>query len=145
MNHRRVSLLRHEKRPMDAPVTFELRDHYLLVIGHGRRDTLSSMIEASQLIFAKLFETRKRFLLVDYTNLEVNAHMSEAFNIVKRYETASPELKQIQIACAFGPSSREFVTYWKEIAQKRGFSIEIFENIRSAEIWLIDQIAASPA
>ena len=125
---------------MEPPVTFELRDKYLVVTGHGQRNSLSSMVEASEMIFQKLHETGKRYLLVDYTALKVNVHMTEAFNIVKRYETAQPELKKILIACAFSSSGMEFATYWKEIGQKRGFSIEIFDDLAKAEHWLLGQI-----
>src|SRR5881398_3714802 len=104
---------------MEPLVTFELKEKYLVVTGHGERNHLSSMVEASEMIFRKLQETGKRYLLVDYTALQINVHMTEAFNIVKRYETAQPELKQIVIASAFNPSGMEFGTYWKEIAGKR--------------------------
>jgi hypothetical protein len=125
---------------MEAPVTFETREKYLLVTGHGQRNSLSSMVEASEMIFHKLHETGKHYLLVDYTRLVVNVHMTDAFNIVKRYETAQPELKNILIACAFNPSTMEFGKYWKEIGQKRGFSIEVFEDIAMAESWLLGHI-----
>jgi hypothetical protein len=125
---------------MEPLVTFELHDKYLVVKGHGQRNSLSSMVEASEMIFHKLHETGKHYLLVDYTRLEINVHMAEAFNIVKRYETAQPELKSILIAAAFSTRGMDFGNYWKEIGGKRGFSIEIFDNLTRAEEWLLGQI-----
>jgi hypothetical protein len=128
---------------MVPPVTFESRDKYLLVTGHGERSSLSSMVEASELISRRLRETGVHYLLVDYTQLQINVHMAEAFNIVKRYETAQPELKTVLIAAAFSGNGMEFANYWKEIGAKRGFSIEIFDELAKAEGWLLDQIEAS--
>jgi len=126
---------------MDVPlVSFELKEKYLLVVGHGKRDNLSSMIEASALIYEKIIEINCHHLLVDYRNLEINVHMNEAFNIVRRYETTQPELKHIIIAAVFTEKGLEFGTYWKEIGLKRGFHISIFDDIGLAEKWLETQL-----
>ncbi len=122
-------------------VTFEIRNGYLVVIGHGSRNSLASMVEASEMIFKKLHETNMNYLLVDYTRLHINVHMAEAFNIVKRYETAQPELRNVLIAGAFSHAGLEFANYWKEIGQKRGFSIEIFDDLTEAEKWLQGRIS----
>ena len=121
-------------------VSFELREKYLLVVGHGKRDNLSSMVAASAEIYAKVLETNSHFLMVDYRKLEINVHLTEAFNIVKSYEKRSPGLKQIIIAGVFSSAGLEFANYWKEVSVKRGFHIEIFEDIEVAEAWLIGQI-----
>ncbi len=126
---------------MEPPVTFEVKEQYLVVTGHGERNSLASMVEASEMIFLKLHETGMHYLLVDYTRLQINVHLTEAFNIVKRYEAAQPELKKILIAAAFNYVGMEFGNYWKEIASKRGFSIEIFDDLRKAEDWLLSHIA----
>ena len=133
-------LLSHLNPCMESPlVSFELKESYLLVIGHGSRDNLASMVEASAKIYEKVNETQMRYLLVDYRNLRINVNMSEAFNIVKRYETAQPRLKDITIAAVFGTDGLNFGRYWKEISKQRGFSIEIFENFDIAEAWLLKQ------
>jgi hypothetical protein len=121
-------------------VSFEVKDKYLLVVGHGKRDNLSSMAEASAQIYQKVLETKSRYLLVDYRYLQINVHMSEAFNIVKRYEAVQPDLKNLVIAAAFEGSGLEFGKYWKEVSRQRGFFIEVFENIGAAEAWLLEQI-----
>jgi hypothetical protein len=124
-------------------VSFEQREKYLLVIGHGTRDNLATMNKASTEIYEKVLETKCRYLLVDYRHLQINVHMSEAFNIVKRYETVQPLLKNLTIAAAFEGRGLHFGSYWKEVSRQRGFFIEVFDNINKAEAWLLDQISKS--
>jgi hypothetical protein len=119
------------------PVSFELRELYLLVVGHGKRDSFTSMVDASEKIFIKVRETQARRLLVDYRKLEINVRMSDAFNIVKRYEAAQPELRNLKIAAVFDGPGMEFGKYWKEVCRQRGFLIETFENMEEAEKWLV--------
>src|SRR5882672_7558965 len=126
---------------MDLPlVSFELREKYLLITGLGKRDKLAEMAEASAQIYAKVRETKSRYLLVDYCKLQINVQLHEAFNIVKRYETIQPELKNVIIAAAFKGKGLEFGSYWKEIGRQRGFFIEIFEDLKMAESWLLKQM-----
>jgi hypothetical protein len=126
---------------MQSPlVSFELKKKYLLVTGHGKRDNLTSMVEASAQIYEKVLETKSRYLLVDYRNLQINVHLSEAFNIVKRYEVIQPELKNLIIAAVFDRKGLDFGKYWKDISRQRGFFIETFEDILIAEEWLLAQM-----
>jgi hypothetical protein len=126
---------------MESPlVSFELKAKYLLVIGHGKRDNLATMAKASAQIYEKVLETQSRYLLVDYRKLQINVHLSEAFNIVKRYEATQPQLKNLIIAAVFNGKGLEFGTYWKDISRQRGFYIEIFEDMDIAEKWLLGQM-----
>lgn len=120
-------------------VSFEHREKYLLVIGHGKRDNLVSMTQAAAEIYAKVLETNAKYILVDYRQLQINVSLGEAFNIVKRYEIAQPELKSMIIAAVFDKKGVEFGMYWKEVSRQRGFYIEIFEDINEAEQWLLKQ------
>jgi len=124
--------------PSDLPLlTFELKDNYLLVVGYGKRDNLMAMNQASAQIYEKVLETKSRYLLMDYRNLQVNLHLSEAFNIVKRYESVLPELRNLKIAGVFSEQGLAFGRYWKEVSQQRGFLIEVFEEYEAAEVWLL--------
>ncbi|HEY5826489.1 MAG TPA: hypothetical protein VIT44_19095 [Cyclobacteriaceae bacterium] len=124
----------------DVPqLSFELKDNYLLVVGYGKRDNLIAMNQASAQIYEKVLETKSRCLLMDYRKLQVNLHLSEAFNIVKRYETVLPELRNLKIAGVFTEQGLNFASYWKEVSQQRGFIIEIFEEYEAAEAWLLEQ------
>jgi len=118
-------------------ISFEKKEKYLLVTGLGKRDNLASMVQASGQIYEKVLETNSTRLLVDYRKLQINVHLSEAFNIVKRYETVQPELKNLTIAAVFEGKGLEFGNYWKDVARQRGFFIEIFEDINAAEDWLL--------
>ncbi len=129
---------------MDLPlVSFQLKEKYLLVTGQGKRDTLLSMTQAAAIIYEKVLETNSHYLLVDYRQLQIQVHLSEAFNIVKRYEVAQPELRRLKIAAVFAASGMEFGNYWKEVSRQRGFFIEIFEHYHEAEAWLLDQSGQS--
>lgn len=123
-------------------VTFELRKGYLLVVGHGRRDDLASMVTAASQIYKRAAETSSRHLLVDYRHLEINVRLGDAFNIVKQYEASLPGLKDITVAAAFEPAGIEFGRYWKSVGRQRGFFIEIFDNLEVAEEWLLQRIAS---
>ena len=119
-------------------ISFELREKYLLVVGHGSRNDIATMEKASALILAKATETRSSNLLVDYRNLKVNVKLSDAFNIVRHYEEVHPHLKTIVIAGVFSTHNLEFGKLWTEIGRKRGFIIELFQDIQVAESWLLD-------
>jgi hypothetical protein len=128
---------------MDTPlVSFELKEKYLLVVGLGKRDNLISMTKASAQIYEKVLETKSRYLLVDYRYLQINVHLNEAFNIVKRYEAVQPELKKLTIAAVFEGKGLDFGNYWKDVSRQRGFFIEIFQDIKVAEDWLLAQMDA---
>ena len=117
-------------------MSFELTDKYLLVIGHGSRDNFASMVAASEIIFAKVEETKTQRLLVDYRKLQINVRMGDAFNIVKRYEAAKPQFKDMVTAAVFDSNGMEFGRYWQEVSRQRGFIIEIFDDFDEAERWL---------
>jgi hypothetical protein len=126
---------------MDFPlVSFQVKEKYLLVVGHGKRDNFSSMVEASALIQQMIIETGSRYLLVDYRKLQINVSIAEAFNIVKRYEANVPELRNVVIAGVFDKQNLTFANYWKEVGEKRGFLIKIFGSMTLAEQWLLDEI-----
>ncbi|MBN8578420.1 MAG: hypothetical protein J0L66_15865 [Cytophagales bacterium] len=121
------------------PVTFELHAQYLLVIGHGVRDSLANMVDSANLIYKKAKETNSRKMLVDFRKLEIHVRITEAFNIVKTYEHSLPELRTIVVAAVFEPRHRDFARYWHEVSAQRGFTIEVFEDINEARTWLLAQ------
>jgi len=119
------------------PVTFELKEHYLLVTGHGTRNSLKDMVETANIIHQKVQETNSTKLLVDYRKLDIQVRITDAFNIVKTYERSLPELRNIIVAGVFEKHHRAFATYWQEVSAARGFTIKIFENFNEAEKWLV--------
>lgn len=119
------------------PVTFELKEHYLLVTGHGVRDSLANMVDSANMIYKKARETNSNKMLVDFRALDIQVRITEAFNIVKTYERSLPELRNIVVAAVFEPRHRDFARYWQEVSAHRGFTIKVFENFNEAEKWLV--------
>jgi hypothetical protein len=122
-------------------VSFELYNNYLLVIGHGVRDSNASMIEATVATYQKILETQSQFLLVDYRKVEIDLDHVQAFNLIKTYESKMPQLHQVTAACVFNDTSKEFALYWQSIGRKRGFDIFIFETLEDAERWLKEKMS----
>lgn len=126
---------------MEQPlVSFEVKENYLLVVGHGRRESLTEMVAASKQIADKIKETGIRYLLIDYRKLDIHVRINEAFNIVREYEAHQPGLREVIIAAVFEERGWAFANYWKEIGKQRGFTITLFNDITIAEAWLQDQI-----
>ncbi len=126
---------------MEQPLaTFEVKEKYLLVTGHGRRDNLLMMADTAAKIVAKAVEVNRKYMLVDYRELEINVYMGDAYNIVKNYEANQPELRHITVAAAFDKKDMEFANFWKDVSRKRGFTIEVFDNLLLAERWLLQRI-----
>ncbi|MBX2893980.1 MAG: hypothetical protein KF763_00960 [Cyclobacteriaceae bacterium] len=120
-------------------VTFELRDQYLLVIGHGVRNSLADMVHTASLIINEAQATGSNKMLVDYRQLDIQVRITEAFNIVKTYEQNLPALRNMVVAAVFESRHRTFASYWQEVSSKRGFTIKTFEDFEEAEKWLIGQ------
>lgn len=124
-------------------VTFETREKYLFIKGRGTRDGWQAIMDASSAIYQRVVETNSRYLLVDYTDVDVRLPASQAFNVITRYEALMPQLKSVIVACVFNEASRDFGDYWKEIGTKRGFSINLFDQLSEAEAWLLALIEKS--
>jgi hypothetical protein len=119
------------------PVTFELKEHYLLVTGHGVRNSLKDMVDTANMIIKKAQETNSTKMLVDYRQLDIQVRITDAFNIVKTYERSLPQLRNIVVAGVFEKYHRDFASYWQEVSATRGFTIKVFEDIIEAEMWLM--------
>jgi hypothetical protein len=119
------------------PVTFELKEHYLLVTGHGVRNSLKDMVDTANMIMKKAQETNSTKMLVDYRQLDIQVRITDAFNIVKTYERSLPQLRNIVVAGVFEKYHRDFASYWQEVSATRGFTIKVFEDIIEAEMWLM--------
>ena len=127
-----------EEEPL---ISFEVREKYLLVVGHCKRENFSQMVKVSEMIYEKVLQTKTKYLLVDYRNLQVSLNMNESFNIVKRSEVTQPQFKDLVAgATVVGPTGVEFGRFWKHVANQRGFKGEMFEDFDQAEKWLLDQI-----
>ena len=125
---------------------FEVREKYLFVVGLGKRDNLLQMTEAADRIVKTAKEHDRWLMLVDYRKLEIDVSLSDAFNIVRGYETNQPDLRKITVAAVFdrneNPKGWAFGQFWKEVGDQRGFHIEIFEDMDEAEKWLLTKVSS---
>jgi len=124
-------------------VTFAWRKNYLEITGHGVRNSIPSLQEASQAIYEEVVKRQATYLLVDYRAVEIQLPLSEAFNMIKRYEQTMPFLKNSVVAAVFNAQGLTFGRYWQEVGVQRGFKIHLFEDITEAKSWLIKQQPSS--
>lgn len=122
-------------------VTFEQRADYLLVTGHGERNNLAAIIDATTQINEMVVKFQNKFLLIDYREVKFNTPITSVFDIVRIYETKMPHLKNVFVATILSKLNSSFGTYWRDIAQKRGFNFMVFDDYTQAEMWLLEQRA----
>jgi hypothetical protein len=125
----------------DPQVTFEQREDFLLVTGHGERNNFAAIIDATSQINDVLVRLQKQYLLIDYREVKFNMPITNVFDVVRVYETKMPHLKKVFIAAILSKNNWDIGKYWKEIAQQRGFNFTVFEDFEQAEAWLSEQRA----
>lgn len=117
----------------------ELRDLYLLVTGHGSRNSLNKVLEGTQQIAKAIAETNCRYLLVDYSKVTTKLPVADAFNIVRIYESKVSEFQHIVMAIVINPDEEQFESFWEKICRMRGYQFKIFTDLHVAENWLKDK------
>jgi hypothetical protein len=125
----------------DPQVTFEQRDDFLLVTGHGERNNFAAIIDATAQINDVLVKLQKQYLLIDYREVKFNMPITNVFDVVRVYETKMPHLKNIFIAAILSKHNWDIGEYWKQISQQRGFNFMVFDDFAKAEAWLLQQRA----
>ncbi len=130
---------------MEEPrVSFEQKENYLLVTGHGERNDFASIVDATKQINEMVVKLQNKYLLVDYREVKFNTPITNVFDVVRIYESKMPHLKNIIIAAVLSELNSSFGKYWKEIAQQRGFNFMVFDDFASAEKWLLEQKSKQP-
>jgi hypothetical protein len=124
-------------------VGFDLRKDYLLVKGFGTRDSNASVLEATLTTYKKIKETGSKYLLVDYSEVQIKLDHVQAFNLIRTYETNLPQLGTVTAACVFNEEAQDFALYWQQIGRQRGFDIFLFETLEQAETWLLQRVRLS--
>jgi hypothetical protein len=124
-----------------APITYKQCDDYLLVIGHGKRDNFNEIINATVQINDVLLKFQRKHLLIDYREVHFNIPIGNVFDVVRIYESKMPHLKDIFVAVVLSEINWDIGKFWKEIAQRRGFNFNVFNNFNAAEQWLQEQQA----
>jgi hypothetical protein len=121
------------------PASIELRENYLLVTGFGERTQLSSIVDASEKINEEIVRFQNKYLLLDYSRVNFNIPVSNAFDLVRIYESKMPELKSLTVAVVFSQLNRKIGEYWRDISRQRGFNLMVFYDFVQAELWLLEQ------
>ena len=125
---------------MEQPqVTFEQKEDYLLVTGHGERNDFASIINATNQINEMVVTVKKKYVLVDYREVKFNTPITNVFDVVRIYETKMPAFKNLIAAVVLSHLNSSIGRYWGEIAQQRGFNFMIFHDFATAEKWLLEQ------
>lgn len=117
----------------------KLCDLYLLVTGHGSRNSLNEVLEGTQQIAKVIAETNCRYLLVDYSQVKTKLPVADAFNIVRIYESKVSEFQHIVMAIIINPAEEQFDSFWEKICRIRGYQFKIFTDPLKAENWLKDK------
>lgn len=124
---------------MNVNLSHEHKGSYLLIVGEGERNTLAEIIEGTRKGEALVKKYKARFVLIDYRNVIFNVNLSDAFNLVKFYESEMPEAKKITIAAVVNQHDIELSNFWKSIGNRRNFTFEVFQDIKKAETWLLNK------
>lgn len=122
-----------------APVTFEQRENYLLVVGHGQRESFAEIMGATAQINDVVLKFQKKFLLIDYRKVKFNIPITSVFDAVRVYESKMPHLKDVFVAVVLSDHNWDVGKFWKDIAQRRGFNFTVFNSFEKAEAWLEEQ------
>ncbi|MBX2946837.1 MAG: hypothetical protein KF725_13465 [Cyclobacteriaceae bacterium] len=118
----------------------QLSDSYLVAKGYGRRNTLAEVLEGTRQIAMALSETKSKYLLVDYSEVVTRLLATDAFNIVRIYESRVSEFQDIVMAVVINPAEEQFDAFWEKICRIRGYQFKIFTDRQAAEDWLKDKI-----
>lgn len=124
---------------MNVILSHEHKGSYLLIVGEGERNTLTEIIEGTRKGEALVKKYKARFVLIDYRNVIFNVNLSDAFNLVKFYESEMPEAKKVTLAAVVNPHDIELSNFWKSIGNRRNFTFEVFQDIKKAETWLLNR------
>lgn len=123
-------------------ISFHFNNKYLTVSTTGGNDDYNGLVDLTQKIYSKVVETKTRFLLLDALEANLSMTWADAFNLVRLYEATMPAFDDVKVACLFNDSALEVVTYWGEVARKRGYGVQLFPSRAVANQWLTEQIEA---
>ncbi len=121
---------------MEDKVEVTLTTDYLNVKVSGVRNNFKQVIDGSIRISKLASEYNQNKILADYTNVKFNLNLSEAFNLIRLYETQLQEFKKFKLAAVVNDMSSEIAGFYESIGSKRGFSIKVFTEIDKAKNWL---------
>ena len=122
----------------ELKATVKPTENYLLITGHGEREDLASLVDASKRINELIDQFQNKYLLVDYRQVKFNIPPTNVFDLIRVLETKMPVYKEVKVAAVLGQLNLTMGKYWKDIGQKRGFNFMVFEDFDEAEMWLLE-------
>lgn len=129
---------------MKSDIIIERKEDYVIVKASGLRNTFTQIIEGTE----RLIDVSKHYdcknILADYSEITFDLNLTEAFNIVKLYESKFTEFYNMRIAVIIDPKFIEIASLWERVSIKRGFDNKMFTEINAAIIWLTQQTPAEP-
>lgn len=116
--------------------TYTLVDDYLVIKAQGSRNNFHDVALENTEMVKQIDKYNPAKILLDHRDVTYQVNHSDALNLVRLYEKQHNRFDNILLACCVSIQFLDLGTYWSEIAQKRGFSFEVFTDIEDAIDWL---------
>lgn len=121
---------------MKSDIIIEQKEGYVIVKASGIRNTFTQVIEGTE----RLIDVSKKYdcknILADYSEIIFDLNLTEAFNIVKLYESKFTEFYDMKVAAIIDPKFIEIAALWERVSVKRGFNNKAFTNMSEGLKWL---------
>ncbi len=124
---------------MENNTEFEIKEGYVVVTAHGKRNLLA-IIEGTKKLNEIAEANNVKFALVDYRDVIINTPLADAFNLVKLYEQKLPRFSESVISLVVTERNLEIARFWESVCHKRGYQYKLFTDYKAAENWLTIQI-----
>lgn len=125
---------------MNQQPIFELKEEYLLVIAKGEINNLTDIIEDTLKIHEASQALNANRIFADYSKVNFNIPLNEAFNLVRYYENRIPSIiEEISLLAIVRNEDLEIAKFWESICNKRGFNVAVFTDYEAGKEWLLKQ------
>lgn len=112
------------------------KDGYLIVTEVGDRTNLLSIVEDAQIVYEAAKRHNMKYILADFSQVNNDVPIVDAYNIVKVFENKFPELKELTVSYVANANTLQLIKFWEHISNQRGFDIKVFTDYDEAEKWL---------
>lgn len=126
---------------MNAPTaTITDKGDYLIVTEIGERTSLLDIVEDVKTVYEAAKAYDNKYLLVDFHQVNNIVPQTDAFNLVRIFESKFPDLSDLTFSYITNAENLQLVKFWEHISNQRGFKIKVFTNFDEAQNWLISEI-----
>lgn len=116
-------------------VDIAVENDVLVITVKGVRDNFSQVINGSERIAMAAKSTNKSNILADYSGVQFNLNLSDAFNLIRLYENQLTDFKNFNLAVVVNDASSEIAKFYESIGKKRAFNICVFTELAKAKSW----------